>query len=160
MNKMLENFWEWAGISPEEYARNGMDYRSEKQEFYYPQFEQLLAYTEEIIAKKYPTNEEIEDLLTIMALDNETENVLNILEEKLTEDSLICVIETGLYHLQPNARWQLSELIYRRRPTQCFKYLNQLATDSHYYVKQRAKNVLTYLKTGDGSISSDDDQQN
>lgn len=51
-----------------------------------------------------------------MALDNESESVLDYFEDNSSEEQLQKIIEQGVSHLYSNARWQISELLYRRKP--------------------------------------------
>jgi len=145
MLQSLQDFWAWAEITPEEYAKNGIDLLSEKAPFNYPNFDFLIEYCCESIQKDFLTDKEIDDILTIMALDNETQDVLDMLEKKLPQQFEQRLIHIGLKHLQHEARWQLAELIYRRQPEGYEKYLRILAKDEHAYVQKRAKNALSYL---------------
>ena len=146
MNDLISDFWNWANVTPEQYAEQGIDLTSDKVEFYYPKFEELLSYAEEIICQKSISDEEMDDLLTIMALDNETENILDYAADHLQEKHLVLFIEKGVQHFQPNARWQIAEFIYRRFRPGMEKYLMQLKFDQNAYVRKRTQNAIMYLK--------------
>ena len=145
MQEILKSFWDWAGLTAEAYAKNGLGIQNEKVEFFYPQFEQMLKYAYEILQKETLSIEEIEDILTILALDNEGERILDYLNEHVDIKTIQQIVEVGLNHLQPNARWQLAELLYRRKPQNYKEYLVQLVNDDNQYVQKRAKNVMQYL---------------
>ena len=146
--KLLDDFWMWLEMSPEQYSEIGVDLKSSKCEFHYPKFEELLCYVRRVACQKVISNDEIEDILTIMALDNETEDVLDFLVDNLPDCHMNALIEKGLHHLQWEARWQLAELIYRRRFVNCEHYLQILTNDTMPYVRKRAKNCLKYMKQG------------
>lgn len=145
MSNLLEDFWIWANTTPRDYAEKGLDLLGDKPEFYFPFFDELLDYARRIIEKDFPTDQEIDDVITIMALDNENEEVLSYIEEFSSPAFLKSLIEKGLYHLQPEARWQIAELLYRRKPDDFKEYLKHLSIDSNDYVMKRAKNCLRYL---------------
>ena len=148
MNELINEFWEWAQISPEEYAKDGIDLESDKVEFYYPKLGELLKYEETIIHQSEISDAEMDDLLIIMALDNETENVLHRAIDDLMEKHVERFAELGSTHFQPNVRWQTTEFIFHRKPCKIKSYLSKLKDDEHSYVRKRAKNVISYLGLG------------
>ena len=145
MNDVLKQFWIWLGIEPEFYAVNGIGCNG-KEECDFPDFMKLIVYAEEIVAKNIVSEEAINELLTILAIDNESENTLNYIVEHSTSEQLEVIISHGMTHLFFEARWQLAEILFRRKPTNYIDYLLFLSTDAHSYVKQRAGNCLMYLK--------------
>ena len=44
MNQILTDFWEWANLTPEDYAREGIPLTSEKAPFNYPLYDNLITY--------------------------------------------------------------------------------------------------------------------
>ena len=103
------------GRSPEEYAKYGADSLADKPEFYFPRFQELLNDCETLLKCDNLPMEEIDDILTIMALDNENEWVLDTIE-RVASDALVAqVVKSGIQHLQPNARWQVAKLAARRK---------------------------------------------
>lgn len=145
MNYILSKFWQWAEITPKEYATNGIPLTSEKAPFNYPLFDQLVGYAKQLLMHKELTKEELSDFLTIMALDNETEDVLDFATDNATESQIQQILQFGVKFPQFEARWQLAELAYRRKPNRYLEYLNILYHDSNDYVKKRAGNCLEYL---------------
>ena len=88
MNSLLKHFWEWLPISYEEYAVDGLSQLSGNCEDDFPLFSELLVSAESIVKNEYIDNEHIDDLLTIMALDNEAEHVLELIESDSSEKQL------------------------------------------------------------------------
>ena len=86
------------------------------------------------------------DILTVMALDNETEDVLDYLVQHCPESKAKILVDVGMHHLLPNARWQLAEFLYRRRVDDFTTFLQRLSQDEDAYVRKRANNCLTYLQ--------------
>ena len=145
MNDLLNEFWKWLKKTPEEYAASGLEYVNNCMEFDYPQFEELKKSAIQIVDKNIMNGEAIYNLLTIMALDNESENILDYLEDNSSNEQLQMIIEIGMTHIQPEARWQLAELIYRRLPRDHINYLLALTNDDNAYVKKRAQNCIEQL---------------
>lgn len=154
MLDILCDFWTWANITPAEYAKIGIDYSTDKVEFNYPRFEELLRYVQMVVFHEELSAEEIDDVLTILALDNEAENILNFLKDNLPESHLNTIVKAGVFHIQPETRWQIAELILHRKPQYFQNYLRMLAEDPSEYVSRRARNCLEQInKTGDSSLS-------
>ena len=147
MNRTLMGFWKWANITPEEYAIKGIPLTSEKAPFNYPLYDKLITYAERLLQNKNLTEEELSDFLTIMALDNENEDVLDYAVAHATESQLEQILPYGMIFLQFEARWQLAELAYRRKPKGYLKYLQMLCDDNHSYVRKRARNCLECLES-------------
>lgn len=145
MNQNLIDFWKWADITPEDYANRGIPLTSDKAPFNYPLYDKLIAYAEQLLQNKNLTREELSDFLTIMALDNETEDILDYATDNATEAQLQQILQYGMNFSQPEARWQLTELAYRRRSREYLDYLWTLYCDTNSYVRKRAKNCLEYL---------------
>jgi len=146
MNELLRQFWEWMQVSPELYASEEYDMNDDKSEFFFPAFTDLIKYAEFVVDSNSLFEDDINDLLTIMALDNESESVLEYIEKHSSEEQLECIVRKGMLHIQPNARWQIAELIYRRKTMSYKNQLIVLSMDKHSYVKKRAMNCLSYLK--------------
>jgi len=149
MNHLISQFWLWMertiGKSQEEYAKNGMNQNHGEFEDEYPLFEECITYAKYIVDSGTLETEKINDLLTIMAFDNESENVLEYIEEKSTGKQLQKIIELGVTHIQMGTRWQIAELIYRTNNPNAWELLNVLKNDSHKYVSQRANNCIQLL---------------
>ena len=142
---MLKKFWLWLGKTPEQYAEGGIEYVYNHMEFDYPRFCELEEYAKSIVDCDAKTEEEIDDLLVIMALDNESEHILEYIEENSSEEQFRIIVEAGTKHMQYHARWQLCELLYRRKPAGFMDKLMKLACDKHWYVRKRAENVINCL---------------
>ncbi len=147
MSSLLEQFWEWLPISYEKYAVNGLSQLRGKFEDDFPFFSDLLAYAELIVKNEFIDSEHIDDLLTVMALDNEAECVLELIESDSSEKQLQYIISVGIKHPLYETRWQLAELICRKKPDGYVSLLQILSNDSHPYVKKRAVNCLERIKS-------------
>lgn len=146
MNSLLEQFWKWSNKTPEEYATHGMNQNKGEFEDNFPLFEDLLEYSKELVDNNTLDCFLIDDLITIMALDNESESVLDYIENNSSQEQLQKIIEQGVSHLYSNARWQISELLYRRKPKNFQSYLFKLSTDKNSYVRKRAQNCIESIK--------------
>ena len=145
MKKALNDFWSWLNISPEEYAVHDIEYTNDHMEFDYPKFEMLKKMAFKIIDSDIMDDDQIYDVLTVMAIDNEEECVLDYIEENSSSEQLQRIVAIGVSHMQPNTRWQVAELVFRRCPKNYIDFLRQLSNDSHFYVKQRANNCIKKL---------------
>ena len=138
MSDLLNQFWEWAGKTLEEYAKYGMNQNKGEFEDEFPLFQDLLVRSREIIDNNLLDDFAIDELLTIMAIDNESESVLDYIKDNCLDEQVQKIAERGISHIQYNARWQVAELIYKRRIPGCKEYLARLANDEDSYVRRRA----------------------
>ena len=146
MKKLLMQFWKWLGKTPEEYASTGMEGCVYQDEDEFSEFSALINGAMKIVDREFVDDDNIDNLLTVMALDNESECVLDYIEENASLKQIKKIFARGVCHPQPNARWQVAELIYRKSP-RFHKYLLQrLTNDPHPYVRKRADNCLAYLQ--------------
>ena len=145
MHNLLKIFWEWFPLSYDEYAEKGIHQSSGEREEYFQYFSQLLVYAKSIIENNKIDEESIDDLLTILALDNEMESILELIVEKSSNEQLQRIIYYGIKYPLYNTRWQLAEIVYKRKPAYCKEYLLALSHDSHHYVRKRARNCLNYM---------------
>ena len=145
MNNLLSQFWDWMPISYEEYAVNGISQLNGSYEDSFPLFSELLSYAELIIHSNLMDDEHIDDLLTILAIDNETEYVLDLIKSDSSNCQINRIVLCGVNHPLYHTRWQIAELIYHRKPSQHDFYLQKLSMDSHPYVKRRAMNCKRML---------------
>ena len=88
MNQILTDFWKWANLTPEDYAREGIPLTSEKAPFNYPLYDNLITYAERLLQNHNLTEAELSDFLTIMALDSENEDILDDAVSHATESQL------------------------------------------------------------------------
>ena len=142
MHYLLKQFWEWLPVSYEEYATNGIAQLNGSYEDNFPFFSELISYAELIIKKELVDDEHINDLLTIMGIDNETEYVLELIESGSSDYQIQHISLVGITHSLYSARWQLAELICRRKPLGYDSYLQTLSKDTHPYVQIRASNCI------------------
>ena len=142
MHYLLKQFWEWLPVSYEEYATKGIAQLYGSYEDNFPFFSELISYAELIIKKEFVDGEHINDLLTIMGIDNETEYVLDFIEINSSDYQIQHISSVGITHSLYQVRWQLAELIFRRKPLQYDYYLQILSKDKHPYVKRRAVNCI------------------
>ena len=145
MNKIISDFWEWLNMTPDQYAQNGIDTLTNTEESDYPHFEDLINYAQTIIDQIECSDEELEDVLLIMALDNEDEDVLDYIQTHCSESRLERLIRLGISYYQPEARWQIALLICRRKISNAKELLELLSHDIHPYVRRRALNCLNSM---------------
>ncbi|MBP5780095.1 MAG: hypothetical protein J6X34_02535 [Clostridia bacterium] len=111
----------------------------------FPLWDAMIAETVDLINGSVEDEISIDGILTAMALDNETEDILNYIAENGSESFICRLIERGAVHLQPHARWQCAELIKRRKPSNGRKMLSILLSDRDEYVRKRAQNAVCEL---------------
>jgi hypothetical protein len=141
----LEKFWKWANKSPEEYSKNR---GSEEWELKYPYWENIYDSAEETIflLSNSWNDEEACTLLEAIAIDNHSEFVRELCEDKLSINN-IHLIKSGYKFYQSEARWQIAEImrcvnidINTRK-----KYLKEMLNDENEFVREKAFSVLQEL---------------
>lgn len=137
LEKELDLFWEWSKTTPEKYA---VQRKPGEWETDYPNWDAIYEateYTLDHISSDADIKFEIDQILTAMAIDNEVENILLLLE---TKTKIIDeVILHGCKHIQPQARWQIAELIKRTHSNKHIEILiDMILNDNDNYVKRRA----------------------
>lgn len=145
MDELLKKFWIWFGVTAYDYSKKGSNAKFDKDEFFYPEFNQLISCVNDFIVKENLSNSEIESLLTILAIDNESEDVLDMMVDNLSDDMVEKIATIGVNHLQPNARWQIAVLLGRRKIHNYVYFLTILSNDVDEYVRKRAQNELSHL---------------
>lgn len=138
---MLNKFWKWAGITPESFA----DAKPSLDEYMFPEWERLTELAMESIDARDLDDDALAFVLTVMALDNETEDILDHIADSADAAYAEALIAKGVHHPMRDARWQTAELIRRRRPADSHELLNVLLRDSDDYVVRRASNSLESL---------------
>ena len=146
MCNWLDLFWEWSGMTPEKYSTEGMNQNKGKFEDEFPFFQELISYAIDLINNNALDEVSVDEIIIIMALDNECENVLEYIVDNSSDEQTKRIIEYGIGHSQYNARWQIAELIFRRRSTDFWRYLSKLSLDNHPYVRRRALNLINQQK--------------
>lgn len=132
----LAKFWEWAGMTPDTYKENrGLG----EWEAEYTEWKTLYkAATEAVEQLNTEFNHDLAQLLVYaLAIDNESEQVLKIIEEKL--ESKLRFVKKAVNSNQPQAKWQVAELLgnvdVENREQLLVNLINR--TDDNY-VKRRA----------------------
>ncbi|CAA0106467.1 Uncharacterised protein [Halioglobus japonicus] len=119
---------------------------TEKHEYEYPGSDSIYKAVDGIIDSG--DSFEMDDLLFLLAFDNEDEIVLEKIEE---EPSLAWNLsEAGLTHKCADARWQIGVLLGRLGGERAIEYLSRLCRDSDEYVRRRA---LLALRDHDRKIT-------
>jgi HEAT repeat protein len=132
----LSKFWEWAGMSPDEYAENrGFG----EWEIEYPGWDDLYKAVNkalEQLDKEF--NHDLAQLLVYaLAIDNESELVLQRIAEKV--ENKLRFVKKVVGSNQPQARWQIAELLGNSEVENREQILMNLITrDKDKYVIRRA----------------------
>ena len=138
LSSLIDCFWHWIQLSPNQYAE--LSRKRDLEEFLFPQWNDLINETEKAICT-LPSEEAIDQILTVMAFDNECEDVLDYIVSNGTDAFIAQLLKIGVHYCQPHARWQCAELIRKRCPENGRKYLYELAKDPDEYVRKRAINA-------------------
>ena len=137
--KEIDLYWKWSRVSEDKYSKD--EWIIESQEWEYSNWGQLMN-----LALKAIRNIENGDfakdiaevMLTVMALDNEDEKLLDECEIILSDKALEYVAQSALEHRQWQARWQVAELLGRKHERIWEKFLLKFINDSNKYVQRRA----------------------
>ena len=143
LDNLLACFWEWIQMTPQLYAIESMR-QLDLEEYMFPLWDEIYDKTIELVDSNTTDNGAMDSILTAMALDNETEDILNYIAESGGTPFISRIVNLGVSHMQPNARWQCAELIRRRKPPNGDIVLKQLLLDSVEYVVKRAKNAILH----------------
>ncbi len=146
MNDELNSFWSWFGLDSYQYInkRSG----NPKEEFMYPYWDRMLEKAKEAIRSNSTDIALLNNILMVLALDNEREELLDYLSSyDVSQSFCVKLIEAGLSHPQPNARWQIAVLARRRLKNDALPYLNVLMNDVDCYVRKRTQNEVLLLKS-------------
>lgn len=105
----------------------------------YSNFQKLISDTQRaIICLNSNLTYLVDDILYVLAMDNENENILDFIVEYCNDEQIYIIISYGYIYSFFEARWQIAEIIKRRYLTQYEKYLNYLKNDDNLYVRKRA----------------------
>lgn len=80
----------------------------------------------------------VDDILYVLAMDNETEDILDFIVKYCNDNQLYIIISSGYTYRLSEVRWQIAEIIKRRYSKKYEKYLEYLKHDKDSYVKKRA----------------------
>ena len=131
----LELFWKWSKMDISDCETKSVDGTL------YLRWNELLDLALEAIrlVENGEKNERLlEKILEIMALDNENEEILDHCETELNTPNLEHLISVGVSYSLPDTRWQIAELIGRKKNIEWKKYLLTLINDKNKYVQRRA----------------------
>ncbi len=143
----IEGFWKWAEITSDEYSKSGMSTAKGKQEFEFPDFDNMIIYAKNLLNKNPLSQDDVNDFLTVMALDNENEDVLDYAVRYATAEQIRQLANTCIMFKQPHAKWQMAELVFRTKIEGYCDYLHLLSADSDEYVRKRANHCIKQLHT-------------
>lgn len=150
LKKELDLFWEWSKITPEIYSKLGWVNTEYEAEWEYPKLATLYNETIMLLVTGNKTNEDYNLILEVIAIDNEGGYILDECELYLTYNELELLIINGIKHIQPEARWQIAQLIGKIGTKEFDKYLLSMINDSHKYTQRLA---LISLKEINPSLS-------
>ncbi|MCP2043946.1 HEAT repeat domain-containing protein [Pontibacter sp. HSC-36F09] len=131
----LANFWEWANMTPDTYNNErGLG----EWEAGYPGWEALYKAANEALEQlNQEFNHDLaQQLVYALAIDNEAGVVLKIVEEKLADP--LRFVRKAIFSDQPQARWQMAELLGHMEVEGREKMLLQLIEGEDKYVVRRA----------------------
>ncbi|MBR9830991.1 hypothetical protein GYB57_02485 [bacterium] len=148
----LEEFWNWAGITPVQYnndklPNNNVLFRSEWEEEY-PKFSEIeSAFIKSLLEYKSVNNKDLlSDIFEAIAIDHVDGGFLDKLLQFVSNEN--GVIEDGVNFWMKNTRWQFAMQLYQTNVTNQEEILRKLAmSDSSSYVRQVAMNTLYKLKS-------------
>lgn len=136
LTELIEQFWDWAGISQSAWENENMASLS-IEPFYFPKFDRMRNQCYHLVNTS-TKREDIRNFLICMALDAEEEHILDYCKKYANKVFLDTLISAGIHFPQFEARWQIAELLKHAFPTQ-EAYLNILKEDNHPYVRKRAR---------------------
>ena len=144
MRKSLENYihnlWHWLKMTPRQYAE--CCGTGDQEPYIFPEWEKMLDEVCSLIKRGGLFPADMDCLLTMMALDDETEDVLDCLTAQGDELLISVLTHAGLRSIFPQARWQCAELLGRRSIPDGMALLRQYANDRDAYVTKRARNAM------------------
>ena len=144
MRKSLENYihnlWHWLKMTPRQYAE--CCGTGDPEPYMFPEWEKMLDEVCSLIKRGGLFPADMDCLLTMMALDDETEDVLDCLTARGDELLISVLTHAGLRSIFPQARWQCAKLLGRRSIPDGMALLRQYANDRDAYVTKRARNAM------------------
>ena len=132
----LAKFWEWANMTPETYnEERGLG----EWEIEYPGWDELYKAVGGVIEQlnKEFNHDLAQQLVYALAIDNESGTVLQAIVDKL--ESKLRFVKKAINSDQPQARWQIAELLGNSEVEDREKLLvNLIMRDKEKYVIRRA----------------------
>lgn len=141
---LITEFWQWLGMSKEKYIfkmENPQNSSIDFEEYMFPKWSALLDEARENIREERLEPESLEKVLTVMALDNETEDVLDFIVENASDNYIEKFVQYGVLSILYHARWQIAEILGRRQPRNWENLIDELVKDENAYVSKRAANI-------------------
>ncbi len=132
----VSDFWEWTGC-----AKRYKDHDISLLPFdpvEYPLLHEMQRQCNALINQPLAA-EEADAFLMCMAIDNESECILDECKKRADDDFINKLVSLGVRHPQSEVRWQMAELLRRDIPDRVV-YLEALLHDTHPYVRKRAFN--------------------
>ena len=140
INDLLCLFWKWIGLSPDEYAVYSE--KMDLEEYMFPLWEELISNAKDIVDKQQDGRLSLSCVLTVLAFDNEDEELLEYIVNN-GNDAFTCqLVILGSQFYLAHARWQCAEIIRRRNLKALVYILKGMLNDSNGYVAKRAGNAL------------------
>lgn len=139
----ITKYKDWA----EKLMRQGYEYGRGEWESEYDDWEAIRGEFKNMIHSSSHdeyTEEELHELLYILARDNEDEGLADIISEN--EEWLICFCEESFFSGENDAKWQLAVRIkYIHDRNTAEEFLKRYASDKNEYVQRRASIELAEL---------------
>lgn len=105
----------------------------------YSNFQKLISDTQRvIICLNNNLTYLVDDILYVLAMDNENEDILDFIVEYCNDEQIYIIISCGYICHFFEARWQIAEIIKRRYSIKYERYLEYLKNDENSYVRKRA----------------------
>lgn len=147
LKTLLDEFWSWICLTPQEYAMESVN--RDFEEYMFPNWMEIMRVSKQTVTLALLDNDSLSSLLSAMAIDNEDENILDFVILKGTNQFIEKLIEIGVSHLQPHARWQCAEVIRRRLPENGRTILKKMQNDPVPYVAKRAQIAMEEIRNTD-----------
>ncbi|SFT02716.1 HEAT repeat domain-containing protein [Marininema halotolerans] len=145
LNKEVDGFWNWSGVNM--LSVESVSY--EVDATLYPDWEKIIELTDRLISSTTHAflENEITLILTVLGLDNEVEDILSLLEQKISYDNFRLLIGEGVKFPLYHTRWQIAELLGRKDDHSFTEHLIILLNDKNKYVERRALNSMARLNS-------------
>lgn len=152
---LLDEFWRWLAFTPEEYIKKieNCCVPNNIEEFLFPHWGKLLKQAEASILNDCLDDSAVDNVLIVMALDNENEDILDYIVDNASPMYIKKIVLKGMHTPFSHARWQIAEILGRRKPLGWKDHLLMLCADKNHYVAKRAYNVLN--NTSNSQIPKD-----
>lgn len=143
LKEELKKFWNWAGISPEEYSEGKIPEHARQTEWEddYPEWIELEKSFKKAL-KQYKntlTPNILKYILELVGLDNESGTVVDILIHELNDIQKLDFTNLGYQFAMPQTRWQIAEFLKESNVPNRVDFLeSMISADKDKYVQRRA----------------------